>query len=78
MTTKELRNARRSFRTRYGSDRFRIVELLVTGLSSAVVATRLNVSVGTVAAVKANLTRGTYGPFVTVTDGVASGSCFRG
>lgn len=77
MTTKELRNARRAFRKQYGSDRFRIVELLVSGLSSTQVAGKLDVSVGTVAAVKANLTRGTYDPYVSVNDDGVGGTCFR-
>jgi DNA-binding NarL/FixJ family response regulator len=78
MTTKELRSARRSFRTRFGADRFTVVELLSRGLTSKEVATRLNVSTMSVAAIKANLTRGTYEPLVEVVDGKVSGTCFRG
>jgi DNA-binding NarL/FixJ family response regulator len=77
MTTNELRNARRSFRTQYSTNTFKVVELLSRGLSTAEVASRLGLTTRTVAAVKANLTRGTYGPLAEVVDGVVTGTCFR-
>lgn len=78
MTTKELRTARRSFRTRFSADRFTVVELLSRGLTSKEVATRLSVTTGSVAATKANLTRGTYAPLAEVVSGKVTGTCFKG
>lgn len=57
--------ARREFRNRYGNDTYNVVRWLVKGKTSGEVATRTGVSVGSVAAIRANLTRGTYDEVLT-------------
>ena len=65
----KTRQARREFTEKYNAETLSIVRLVARGLSSSQVAERLSVSAGRVAAVRANLSRGTYRPFARVQGG---------
>lgn len=68
-------SARRNFRSQYPTSA-KIVELIARGWESTRIAESVQTNVNTVAAVRANLTRGTYHPFVrgNTTNGF-KGSC---
>ena len=70
------RSNRRAFAQRYGDGTAQVVRYLTRGWDSETVAQVTGYSVPTIAAVRANLTRGTYAPFVrgNVTRGF-TGSC---
>ncbi len=56
-------SARREFRNLY-PETASVVQALTRGWDSAVIADRLDTTVTSVAAVRANLTRGAYAPYV--------------
>lgn len=75
--TKTASRARREFRTVYGNQTVNIVRDIASGRKARDIARSLRTTVGTVAAVHANLTRNTYRPFARVNrDGSVSGSAF--
>jgi FixJ family two-component response regulator len=61
------RQARNEFRTRFGQTTYDIVALVRLGVATNLIASQVGVSPTTVSAVRANLTRGTYSPFVWAT-----------
>ncbi len=58
--------ARRSFRSMYNNTTVNIVRDIAAGRKAMDIAKSLKVTTGTVAAVHANLTRGSYSPFAVV------------
>ena len=70
------RSNRRAFAQRYGDGTAQVVRYLTRGWTSEQVSVATGYSVSTIAAVRANLTRGTYAPYVrgTVSRGF-TGSC---
>ncbi len=58
-----VNQARRQFNQSY-PETSKVVRLIAQGWNSDLIADTLHVSVARVAAVRANLTRGTYAPFV--------------
>lgn len=56
----KTRKARKEFMARYGYTIFQAVSCLCKGQDSFSVASALNITLESVAAIKANLTRGTY------------------
>lgn len=62
--TEGQKEVRKAFRETYGSRTFQVVDRLLRGWDTQRVAERLNLPVGSVRAVAANLTRGTYDAFV--------------
>lgn len=54
------RRARREFRDQYGEDTYQAVRYLVRGKNSGQVSVLTGIAVPSVAAIAANLTRGTY------------------
>jgi hypothetical protein len=76
MSKKVIAN-RRTFRSRYGNRTVNIVRDTANGRSARVIAQSLRIKIGTVAAVRANLTRGNYAPFAFVNRaGVVIGNSF--
>jgi hypothetical protein len=59
------RNARKAFTKRYGTTAAGVIRLLATGSTTSEISTSFGVPRTTVAAYKANLTRGNYYPYVT-------------
>ncbi len=64
--SKNAVKARQEFRNVYGNQTVNIVRDIASGKSTGVIATNMNVGASTVAAVKANLTRGNYAPYAVV------------
>ena len=64
---------RREFTKFYGTQTTHAVAMMAKGWDSGEIATRLDISVGTVMAIRANLTRGTYEPYATGTGN--TGTC---
>jgi len=68
--------ARRNFTDSFGPDTVNVVKAIVHGWSNDRIATKLDIPTMSVAAYRANLTRGAYSPFVRVLkSGNFSGSC---
>jgi len=65
------RKAREAFREAFGVDVYLVVEGLLDGVSTKDIAKIMGASVGSIAAIKANLTRGSYYPYATNTGGTA-------
>jgi hypothetical protein len=59
------RQARQAFRDNFGVNTYLIVEAVLDRIPSDIIADTMGISKGSVAAVKANLNRGTYAPYVT-------------
>lgn len=59
------RSERRAFTSFYGSETSRVVSRIASGWSTERIVNSLNVPETTVAAYRANVTRGTYAPFVS-------------
>jgi FixJ family two-component response regulator len=59
------RQARQAFVARFGQQTFQVVTLVVHGATTADITELVNVSASSVAAIRANLTRNTYRPFVS-------------
>lgn len=73
---KTERTARREFTKQYGSETNQVVRSIARGWDSNHIADSLDLSVMTVAAVRANLTRGSYTPFINGTRAVGfEGTC---
>lgn len=73
--TNEQKASRRRFRKQYSKTTENIVKDVLAGRTSNVIAQRNNVSVGTVAATKANFSRDAYFPYVYRTREGIAGSC---
>lgn len=61
--------ARRSFRKMYGTETFAVVSRIIQGKDSRRIETEVNVPYMSVAAYRANVTRGTYLPWVDGSNG---------
>jgi FixJ family two-component response regulator len=74
--TVEQRNARRQFVEVYGTDQRNVVSYIVHGWDSHRISEKLDIPLMSVAATRANVTRGTYYPFVegSILDGF-QGTC---
>jgi hypothetical protein len=70
------RVARRTFETTYGRTTARVVRLIAEGLSNRVIRAVTGASYTSIAAYRANVTRGAYSPFVS-TNGLGTywGTC---
>ena len=73
------RAARKAFESIYGSSTAKVVRLIAAGIDSASIRSVTGASRTTIAAYRANYTRGTYWPYVyTDTTGSVYGSCKYG
>lgn len=63
--TKKQKVARNAFVRKYGKEARNVVDYVVRGWTSGRIADKFMVPAMTVAAYRANVTRGTYSPFVT-------------
>jgi hypothetical protein len=68
------RVSRRRFRSYYGGDTFAVVSRIISGQDSRTIEAETGVPVPSVAAYRANVTRGTYYPWVDGYSGIFSGA----
>jgi FixJ family two-component response regulator len=61
------RRARQAFVARFGQQTLQVVTLVLNGAPTSDITELVNVSASSVAAIRANLTRNTYRPFVSKT-----------
>jgi len=61
----QAKEARKSFKKKYNDTTVSVVSYLAKGWDSKRIANKYGISVGTVAAIRSNYTRGAYAPYAT-------------
>ena len=73
--SKNAKAARKLFRETYGQTTAAVVQQIARGRESDIIADKVGITVASVAATRANLTRGVYAPYAVGTSMNVSGSC---
>ncbi len=72
-----IRKARQEFRKQFGDETYQVISRIACGWKNETIEDNLSIPKTSIAAYKANLTRGTYYPFAQMgSDNTVHGNCF--